>query len=45
MDTKAPSTLESDLGEALQPLRGGSEDFDALVALIGDAQLILIGEA
>jgi erythromycin esterase-like protein len=31
--------------EITQPLSGGSNDYDALLALIGNARFVLIGEA
>ncbi len=31
--------------EIAQPLSGGSDDYDALLALIGNARFVLIGEA
>jgi len=31
--------------EIAQPLFGGSDDYDALLALIGNARFVLIGEA
>jgi erythromycin esterase-like protein len=33
------------LRDAAQPLRGASNDYDALLELIGDARLVLLGEA
>ena len=31
--------------EIAQPLSGGSDDYDALLALVGNARFVLIGEA
>jgi erythromycin esterase-like protein len=33
------------LRDAAQPLRGSNADYDALLELIGDARLVLLGEA
>lgn len=33
------------LAEAIEPLTGGDRDYDSLLALIGDARLVLLGEA
>jgi erythromycin esterase-like protein len=31
--------------EAVQPLTGSAQDYDSLLALIGDARFVLLGEA
>jgi erythromycin esterase-like protein len=41
VDTLAPPALQ----DAAQPLTGAAEDYDALLDLIGDAQVVLLGEA
>ncbi|MGH2615982.1 MAG: erythromycin esterase family protein, partial [Thermomicrobiales bacterium] len=44
--TEVPSTNPADtVARAAKPLRGGSDDFDPLLSGIGDAEIVLIGEA
>ena len=45
MSTTARVTLPQMIHDAAHPLTGGPEDFDALLARIGDAPYVLIGEA
>ena len=40
-----PRTLAHDIRDAARPLVGAPEDFDPLMALVGDARFVLIGEA
>ncbi|MGA9837738.1 MAG: erythromycin esterase family protein [Gemmatimonadaceae bacterium] len=45
MPTVARATLPQVVADAAYPLTGGPEDFDPLLARIGDAPVVLIGEA
>jgi len=50
MNTATPTDLSYDFAvkavcKAARPLRGASDDFDALLKLVGDARFVLIGEA
>lgn len=45
MATRDDSVLTSALEEVVRPLTGASSDFDALLELVGDARIVLIGEA
>ncbi|HUK20703.1 MAG TPA: erythromycin esterase family protein [Gemmatimonadales bacterium] len=43
--THVDGTLSGSLSAAVRPLVGAPQDFDPLLALIGDARFVLIGEA
>jgi erythromycin esterase-like protein len=45
MSQTQSSKLESSFGASLQPMKGSRQDLDALVDLVADARLILLGEA
>ena len=45
MSLTTDRSLQSGLREVARPLIGAPNDFDAVLALVGDARLILIGEA
>src|SRR5512133_1426608 len=45
MHTRADKTVTSALQDAAHRLTGSAEDFDPILALIGDARFVLIGEA
>ncbi|HJU74157.1 MAG TPA: erythromycin esterase family protein [Gemmatimonadaceae bacterium] len=45
MSAQLSRTLASAVGEFAHPLRGTHEDYDPLLALVGDARFILLGEA
>ena len=45
MQHESPLALSSMVGEVVQPLTGAETDYDALLDLIGDAPLVLLGEA
>jgi erythromycin esterase-like protein len=42
---RSPGSAVATLREAIHPLRGDRSDFDPLIERIGDARLVLIGEA
>ena len=39
------NTIVGAVRDAAQPLKGANDDYDALLELIGDARLVLLGEA
>ena len=39
------SSPEQTLSREAQPLRGAEDDYDGLLELVGDASIVLIGEA
>ncbi|MDL2357636.1 MAG: erythromycin esterase family protein [Pseudomonadota bacterium] len=41
----AAASLSSAIAASAQPLRGAASDYDGLLALIGDARFVLLGEA
>lgn len=45
MPSPADDAIVRLLDDAVVPLRGGPQDFDPLLALIGDASVVLLGEA
>jgi erythromycin esterase-like protein len=45
MSVTIARALQSGLREVAHPLVGGPQDFDGVLALVGDARLVLIGEA
>lgn len=45
MTHAAAMPLAAVLRDAVRPLRGKADDYDALLRLIGDAQVVLLGEA
>jgi erythromycin esterase-like protein len=45
MSDRTPASLTASILGAARPLRGASSDYDPLLARIGDAQIVLLGEA
>ena len=45
MHTKVDKAVTSALQDAAHRLTGSAEDFDPILALVGDARFVLIGEA
>jgi erythromycin esterase-like protein len=45
MATHADEAMSADIAAAAHPLHGGPADYDPLMALIGDARFVLLGEA
>ncbi|MDF3052776.1 MAG: hypothetical protein K0S19_881, partial [Geminicoccaceae bacterium] len=45
MTSTAGASLRAIIGDAARPLTGHPSDYDSLLKLIGDAQVVLLGEA